>query len=110
MEASRCKIAQAGAKLRQHIEAADANNSEDLCRLVMVANFLDSLGLMVMEGLLNCRMCYDLFGRVEEHYYEAYRSILEDPKYKNYFKYFSRLHGAFQTEAGRSKEKPHTAT
>ena len=107
MEQSRCKINQSGTNLKQDIEAADEKNSEDLCRLVMVANFFDAVGLMVMEGFLDSRICYNLFGRAEEHYYEAYRSILEDTKYKDYFRYVGELHEAFKSEAAkRSQAKP----
>jgi len=108
MEESRCMIDQYNStRLRQRIEEENAKpGSKDLRLLVRVANFFDSLGLLVMEGLIGCSMAYKLFGRAEEHFYEAYRPILEDPRYKDYFRYFIELHQAFTKEKARPSTEP----
>ena len=108
MELSRRMVDQCGRHLRERIEEEEGKpDSEDLRTLVRVANFFDSLGLLIMEGFLSCSMTYKLFGRAEEHFYNAYRSILEEPRYKEYFKYFVELHQAFTKEEARlSKKKP----
>jgi len=107
MQDSRCLVNQCGKNLKQEIKKADTENSPDLYRLVKVANFFDFLGGMVMAGYFDVRTAYDVFWRTEEHYYELYRLILDDPDYKDYIQCFQKLHQAFATEkAKRIKEKP----
>jgi len=98
MEASRCKGAECGNQLTAKIEEADTENSSDLGALVMVANFFDTIGVMIVEGLLDCKMGYKLFGRAAEYYYQLYRPLLEDARYEDYFKYFIDLHRLFAKE------------
>ena len=106
MEESRILVSKSGNELKRKIEEADSSNSPDISVLVRVANFFDSLGAMVAEGFLSCKMGYRLFGRAEEHYYQLYRPILEDNRYSEYFKYFAELHKLFQKEeAAQSKTK-----
>ncbi len=66
--------------------------------MVAVANFFDTIGVLVDEGLLVCRTCFDLFGDSEEHYFKAYKPIMDDPNHKDNFKYFLRLHNSFMKE------------
>lgn len=109
MEESRWKVDECGKKLKSCIEKeAKKPNSKELHKLVRVANFFDSIGLLVMEGLLDVHMAYKLFGRAEDHHHNLYRSILEDPNYKDYFKYFVELNEVFTNEETRlfSKKKP----
>jgi len=108
MKKCRMKVHGLGDELKTTIEAeAKKRDSEEILNLVKVANFFDSLGLMVMEGLIPCPMAYQLFGRAEEEYYKYYRSMLEDAKYKDYFKYFIQLQEAFVKERARcSPAKP----
>jgi len=104
LKESRYKVKQNAERLKQAIEEAHANNSKDLFDLTQIGNFFDTVGVLVTEGFLTCRIAYDLLGEPEGSYYEMYKSILEDPKYKNSYKYFIQLHEAFKKEeAGRSK-------
>ena len=107
LKESRQKVSENAERLKQAIEEANANNSEDLYDLVEVGNFFDTVGVLIMEGFLSCRIAYDLLGEPEGNYYKVYKPILEDPKYKNNYKYFVQLHEAFRNEeAGRSKVPP----
>ena len=102
MKECRMKVHGLGDKLKATIEAEVGKpDSQEILNLVKVANFFDSLGLMVMEGFISCPMAYQLFGRAEEEYYNYYRSILEDARYKEYFQYFIQLHDAFVKEKAR---------
>lgn len=108
MEIARGVVSACGDDLLAKIDAADTSNSDELYRLVRVANFFDTIGVMIVEGLLDCMMGFKLFGRAEEHYYGLYRPILEDPKRASYFKYFVELHELFRKEeAALSKTKRH---
>lgn len=107
MEESRRKVDESGQDLKVRIEEAVNNhNDEELHKLVRVANFFDSLGALVTEGLIDCRVAYKLFGRTEDHYYNCYRPILENTNYKDYFKYFNELDQAFTKEEGKLSKKP----
>lgn len=102
MQKSRRTVHSYGDTLGKRIrEEADKPDSQETATLVQVANFFDSLGLMVVEGLIDCPTAYKLFGRAEEHFYNLYRSILEDPKYKPYFQYFAELNELFTKEEAR---------
>ena len=82
-------------------EEAEKPDSQELSTLVQVGNFFDSLGLLVVEGLIDCPMAYKLFGRAEEHFYNLYRPILEETRYKPYYQYFAELHQEFTKEKAR---------
>jgi hypothetical protein len=111
MQNSRQMINIAGTQLKQKIETADSNNSDDLYQYVMVANFFDCLGGLVREGCFCCKIAYDNYGRAEEHYFEKYRPILENEQYKDYLKNFRELHDLFVNEkAKRSKSKAKSDT
>lgn len=102
MEESRHVVHACGDKLRNRIEEEEGKeDSEALSTLVRVGNFFDSLGLLVIEGFIDCAMAYKLFGRAEEHFYNLYRPTLEEPKYKPYFEYFTELNEAFTKEKAR---------
>ncbi len=104
---SRARVSKSGNNLRAEMERADADSSQDFQELAKVANFFDTLGLLVMEGFIDCPMGYTLFGRAEEHYYELYRPIIETPHYTESIKYFKQLHEAFKAEAAkRSDARP----
>jgi len=102
MKKCRMKVHSLGDKLKDKVEEETKNpNSLEILDLVKVANFFDSLGLMVMEGFISCPMAYQLFGRAEEEHYGYYRKLLEDAGYKPYFQYFTQLHEAFGKEKAR---------
>lgn len=104
VEEGRSKVDECGneSKVKARIEEEAKNpNRTELHKLVRVANFFDSLGALVAEGLVDCRVAYKLFGRPEDHYYNLYRSILEDTAYKDYFKCFIELHEAFTKEEAK---------
>ena len=106
----RCKVTECGGNLKDKLNDAYRKNSPELCILVGVGNFFDHMGVMVMEGQLDCRIAYDLYWRAEEHYYNLYRPILKDPEYKDYLVNFQRLHDVFENErTRRSKQKPRPA-
>lgn len=107
MKKSRCQVSELGNGLKAAIVTADNDNSPDLCVLVDVGNFFDHLGVLVMHGLLDKAIAYDFFWRAEEHYYQLYRTVLEDPSYKDYLESFSKLHRVFEKEkARRHKDEP----
>lgn len=108
LKKSRQKVKENAERLKQAIEEAHANNSEDLFDLVQVGNFFDTLGVLVTEGFLTRRIAYDLLSGPEESYYKMYKSILEDPKYKNNYKYFIQLHEAFKNEEAERSKIPRT--
>jgi len=83
LKESRHKIKENAERLKQAIEEAHANNSKDLFDLVQAGNFFDTVGALVAEGFLARRIAYDLLAGPEENYYNMYKSIPEDPKYKN---------------------------
>lgn len=108
MKEGRRKVNACGTELKARIEKEQNDpNSEELYNLVGVANFFDSLGLLVMEGLIDTRVAFRLLGRAEDYHYNLYRPLLEEPNYKDYFKYFLELHDAFISEKAKlSKKKP----
>ena len=108
LKESRRKVRENADRLKEAIEEATRNNSEDLYDLVEVGNFFDTVGVLVMEGFVSCRIAYDLFGEPEENYYKTYKSILEDPEYKNSYKYFIQLHDAFKNEEAERSKMPRT--
>jgi hypothetical protein len=105
MEDSRCRVNKAGKNLKEEIKKADTESLPELWSLVRVGNFFDSLGVMVVEGLLSCKIGYKLFGSAEEYYYELYKPVLQQEKYADYLKYFSELHDLFETEKATHKRK-----
>ena len=106
MEESRYTIFQHKPKeLRNAINEADENNSQELYKLIRVANFFDTVGLMVVEGLLHCETTYRLFGEAEANAYKYYAPILSDPKQAKFFRYFNELHKEFQDEAIKEARK-----
>ena len=106
MEASRHAIFQYEPEgLKQAINEADRNNSKDLYNLIRVANFFDTVGLMVVEGLLKCESTYKLFGEAEANIHKYYSPILTDPKQGKFFKYFNALHQEFQSECEKEEKK-----
>jgi len=107
LKESRQKVNENAERLKEAIEQADANNSKDLYDLVEVGNFFDTLGVLVMEGFLSCRIAYDLLGGPEKNYYKVYKAVLEDPKYKNNYKYFIELDKAFENEEAERSKMPH---
>ena len=111
MRESRYKVNQLGDKLGDAIKAADNENGKDFYVLLTVADFIDALGLMVVEGFLRRDMAYDLFGAAEEHYYSLYRPTIDDRRFQSSYRYFQRLHEIFQKEAvGHSIEGPRRPT
>lgn len=94
-------------ELKHKIDEADKANAEELIPLVRVANFFDTLGVMVVEGLLNSRMAFKLFGSAKNHYYDKYLQIFEDAVTKPYFRYFVELHQIFINEKA-ALNKPKT--
>lgn len=64
--------------------------------------------MLVTEGYFTRRIAYDIFGQPEGSYYEMYKPILEDAKYKNNYKYFIELHGAFKNEEAERSKIPRT--
>lgn len=108
LKESRQKVKKNAERLKQAIEEAHANNSEDLFDLVEVGNFFDTLGVLVTEGYLTRRIAYDIFGQPEGSYYKMYKPILEDAKYKNSYKYFIQLHEAFKNEEAERSKIPRT--
>lgn len=106
MVESRLKVNEYGKELKNKIEEADKANSLELYTLVRIANFFDALGVLVKEGLLDCKMGYKIYGRAEEHYYQFYRPILDNSQYTSYLKGYVELHKLFQKEeAAQSKTK-----
>lgn len=104
LKKSRNKVKSNAERIKQAIEEAHANNSEELFDLVHVGNFFDTVGVLVTEGFLTRRIAYDLLGVPGESYFKIYKSIIEDSHYKDNFKYFIKLHEAFlNEEAERSK-------
>lgn len=91
--------------LKEAINEADKNNTQDLYKLIRVANFFDTVGLMVIEGLLTCEMTYKLFGEAEANVYKYYAPILLDPKQSKFFKYFNTLHQEFKSECEKELEE-----
>lgn len=108
LKESRHKVKENAERLKQAIEEAHANNSKDLFDLVQVGNFFDTLGVLVTEGFLTRRIAYDILGQPEESYYKIYKPILEDPEYKNNYKYFIQLHEAFKNEEAERSMIPRT--
>ena len=91
--------------LRKAINEADKDNSEDLYKLIRVANFFDTVGLMVVEGLLKCETTYRLFGEAEANTYKYYAPILQDSNQGKFFKYFNALHQEFQSECEKESKR-----
>ena len=108
LKESRQKVKQNAERLKQAIEEAQASSSKELFDLVQVGNFFDTLGVLVIEGFLNCRIAYDIFGAPEESYYNIYKSILDDPNCKNNYKYFIQLNEAFKNEEAERSKIPRT--
>jgi len=108
LKESRQKVKRNANRLKQAIEEAQKNNSEDMFDLVQVGNFFDTLGVLVTEGFLTCRIAYDLFGAPEASYYNMYKPILDDPKYKDNYKYFIQLDEAFKNEEAERSKIPRT--
>lgn len=97
MEESRQKISEIGGdKLKQSILDEENKNSLEYFQLTHVANFFDSLGCLVSEGFINCKLCYKLFGKAEENYFGLYKAVLEEQRYKDALKYFQELHELFK--------------
>ena len=110
MRESRALINRLGKDLEQSIKTAQTNSSEELYTLLIVADFFDVLGSLVVEGLLDSKIAYGLYCVAEEHYYKLYRSAIDEHKFTNSYEYFERLHNAFSKVAGhRSKEKTKVA-
>lgn len=106
MEESRHAIFQFEPKeLKKAIDEADKNNSQELYKLIRVANFFDTVGLMVVEGLLHCETTYRLFGEAEANVHKYYAPILTDPNQGKFFKYFNALHQEFQNECKKEEKK-----
>ena len=106
MEESRHTIFEYEPKeLAEAINEADKNNSDDLYKLIRVANFFDTVGLMVVEGLLRCEMTYKLFGEAEANVHKYYATVLSDRKNSKFFKYFIALHAEFQSECKKELAK-----
>lgn len=112
MAESRHAVNLSGESLKKHYQKAIENNEEEAFgSLTRVGDFFDALGVLVAEGLLECKIAYDLFGEVEKYYHNIYKSVIADTDYKDYVPYFSRLHQLFTKEEGcRSKTKKRSAS
>jgi hypothetical protein len=111
MAASRQGVTSSGEDLRTEYESAlKARQLEAFTTLTAVGDFFDTLGVLCCEGYLKCKIAYDLFGAVEEYYWNLYKPILESTEHKDYLPYFTRLHELFvKEEAARCRiKKPST--
>lgn len=99
MERSRRVIRENKERLGETIVTAyESDTQEQYYDLVRVADFFDALGLMVVEGFLDRKIAYSMFGEVEKVYFDWYRPIFEAPKphFGVYLKYFKSLHDVFE--------------
>jgi len=112
MAESRRAVNLSGESLKKDYQKAIENKEEAAFgSLTRLGDFFDALGVLVAEGLLECKIAYDLFGEVEKYYYNFYKSVIADTDYKDYVPYFSRLHQLFTKEEGcRSKTKKKSAS
>ena len=112
MAESRQKVTESGKNLQKDYEAADKiNGIEVFTSFTRVANFFDGLGALVTEGLLDCYVAYDIWGKAEKYYYGIYEPMITSEQYQGYVQYFSKLHALFiQEEARRSKVKKRRAS
>lgn len=105
LQNSRQKLSSLGTKeeVKKKIVEERDGKSEDLYPLIMVSNFFDTLGVMVLNGYLEQQIAYDLFGIAFNTYANLYESVLEDLTYKKYLIYFLKLRDVFKKiEASRS--------
>ena len=109
---SRQAVSLSGESLKKDYQKVDESNEEAAFgSLTRVGDFFDALGVLVAEGLLECKIAYDLFGEAEKYYHNIYKSVIADTNYKDYVPYFSRLHELFIKEEGcRSKTKKKSAS
>lgn len=106
MEESRQKLTECGDGLLRCIDDAYENKKKDIYPLIRVGNFFDALGAIVVENFLEPRVAFDVFGEAAQFYYGIYKNTLEDPKYKDFYRYFRKLNEIFDQErARRSKQK-----
>lgn len=112
MAESRRAVSLSDKNLKKDYEKADKNNEEEAFgSLTRVGDFFDALGVLVAEGLLECKIAYDLFGEAEKYYYSVYEPVITSTDYKDYVPYLSRLHELFIQEEGcRSKVKKKRAS
>jgi len=71
-------------------ELGDAN-SHEWYELTSVPNFFDTLGSIVMEGLLSRSMAYKLFGETALNYFRLYQPSMQEPGQELYWQYFISL-------------------
>lgn len=87
--------------LKDHFLKIDQENSDEYYYIAAVANFMDTLGVVVKEGFLDCSIAFDIFHRAEDHYFQLFRDYLQDQAHKDELEYWHRLHRLFQTEGAR---------
>ena len=78
-------------------ELADAN-SPKWYELMSVPNFFDTLGLIVMEGLIPRPMAYRIFGETTLNYSLLYEPTIKEPGQEIYWPYLIRLVAVFNEE------------
>ncbi len=106
MQRSRAAVNKQKDNIQQDLAQAQKSVGQDVYDLTRVSDFFDTLGLLVMEGFLSCRIAYDVLGEPEEYYHNIYKPILEDQSTGKFYFYFSELHKAFTSErACRLKSK-----
>ena len=112
MVESRRRVNECGRRLKEVWEDADKAVEEPAFgSLIRVANFFDVLGVQVVEGFLDVRIAYDLFGKAEKTYYRLYDPLINSPECEEYVKCFRELHDLFvKEEARRSKTKKRRAS
>lgn len=112
MAESRREVNLSGPNLKADYENADKSNDKKVFgSLTRTANFFDTLGVLVTEGFLECKIAYDLFGKAEKTYYRLYDPLINNPQYKDYTPYFCSLHDLFiKEEARRSQVKKRRAS
>lgn len=96
-----------GSSLKNAFESAEKTNDiKFFSEYSLVVNFFDTLGVLVCEGYLECRVAFDMFGKTEKHYYNLYEDTIKATEFKGYVPYFLKLHELFiQEEACRSSVK-----
>ena len=104
MRKGRARVNVDAKQLKIAIEEADKQNSDILFDLVVVANYFDSLGVLVIEGCMSCSIAYDFWKEPVYHYHNVYKTVLDDPKHSSKFSYFIERHRAFKEE----EEKRHS--
>lgn len=105
MAESRREVNLSGPNLKTDYENADRDNDRKAFgSLTRTANFFDTLGVLVAERYLKCKIAYDLFGRAERAYYELYDPLINSPGCKDYTPYFRDLDDRFAKEKARRSQ------